>query len=204
MRAPCRPGYAYCTYAYMRTGRKPHAGAMRARAHARTRPSWMHVPRQIFGFDVMLDAHLRPWILEVNLDPSLATDAPLDLRVKSAVLTDTLNLVGIPTDEQPSDEPVVAGAGCVGEVAGDAAAGASLAATGGSEGEAQTGQGVGRGLDVDEDKMVRIVDAELQRSRGGGWRRLCPATAGARRASRSGTLFEGSRARLNALPFQMA
>jgi hypothetical protein len=51
---------------------------------------------QLFGFDVMLSAgDLRPWVLEVNLDPSLATDAPLDLRVKGAVLTDLLNLLGV-------------------------------------------------------------------------------------------------------------
>ena len=50
---------------------------------------------QLFGVDVMLDAALRPHVFEVNLDPSLATDTALDLRVKSAVLTDLLNLVGV-------------------------------------------------------------------------------------------------------------
>lgn len=40
---------------------------------------------QLFGFDVMLDANLRPWLLEVNLDPALATDSPLDLKVRGAV-----------------------------------------------------------------------------------------------------------------------
>ena len=50
---------------------------------------------QLFGFDVLLDADGRPWVLEVNLDPSLRTDTQLDWRVKSRVLVDVLNLVGV-------------------------------------------------------------------------------------------------------------
>ena len=37
----------------------------------------------------------RPWILEVNLSPSLACDAPLDFHIKSRLLADTLNMVQI-------------------------------------------------------------------------------------------------------------
>jgi hypothetical protein len=33
--------------------------------------------------------------MEVNLSPSLATDSPLDLKVKSGLFVDTLNLVGL-------------------------------------------------------------------------------------------------------------
>jgi len=33
--------------------------------------------------------------MEVNLSPSLATDAPLDALIKSHLIVDTLNLVGI-------------------------------------------------------------------------------------------------------------
>jgi len=50
---------------------------------------------QLFGFDVMLDEDLKPWLLEVNLDPALGTDSPLDFRVKGPLLCDTLNLLGI-------------------------------------------------------------------------------------------------------------
>ena len=50
---------------------------------------------QLFGFDVMLDAEVRPWLLEVNAGPSLATEAPLDLRIKSKMLVDLLNVIGI-------------------------------------------------------------------------------------------------------------
>ena len=40
---------------------------------------------QLFGFDVMLDAQAKPWLLEVNLDPALRTESPLDLKIKSEV-----------------------------------------------------------------------------------------------------------------------
>ena len=49
----------------------------------------------LFGFDVLIDSDLKPWLLEVNLSPSLATDSPLDLHIKSNLITDTFNLIGI-------------------------------------------------------------------------------------------------------------
>jgi hypothetical protein len=33
--------------------------------------------------------------MEVNLSPSLATDAPIDVKIKSNLMIDTFNLVGI-------------------------------------------------------------------------------------------------------------
>jgi tubulin polyglutamylase TTLL5 len=50
---------------------------------------------EVFGFDILIDSDLKPWVLEVNLSPSLATDAPLDLKIKSSLICDTLNLVGV-------------------------------------------------------------------------------------------------------------
>lgn len=49
----------------------------------------------LFGFDVLVDSDLKPWLLEVNLSPSLATDSSLDLHIKSNLIADTLNLIGI-------------------------------------------------------------------------------------------------------------
>lgn len=42
--------------------------------------------------DIMFN---RPWLMEVNLSPSLATDSPLDVKIKSNLMVDTFNLVGI-------------------------------------------------------------------------------------------------------------
>ncbi|PNF30209.1 hypothetical protein B7P43_G08430, partial [Cryptotermes secundus] len=52
---------------------------------------------ELYGFDILIDSDLKPWLLEVNLSPSLGCDSPLDVRVKSAMLVDLLTLVGLPT-----------------------------------------------------------------------------------------------------------
>ncbi|XP_054287867.1 tubulin polyglutamylase TTLL5-like [Macrosteles quadrilineatus] len=51
---------------------------------------------ELYGFDILIDSELKPWLLEVNLSPSLGCDTPLDTRVKSALLVDLLTLVGLP------------------------------------------------------------------------------------------------------------
>lgn len=51
---------------------------------------------ELFGYDILIDDTLKPWLLEINLSPSLGCDSPLDARVKSALIADTLTLVGLP------------------------------------------------------------------------------------------------------------
>ena len=48
---------------------------------------------ELLGFDILLDADMKPWLMEVNLSPSLATESPLDLKIKSNLFLDTMNLV---------------------------------------------------------------------------------------------------------------
>jgi len=50
---------------------------------------------ELLGFDVIIDSDLKPWILEVNLASSLATESPLDWTIKSNLMADMLNLVGV-------------------------------------------------------------------------------------------------------------
>ena len=59
---------------------------------------------QLFGYDIMLDSDLNPWILEVNLSPSFATDSPLDFEIKANLITDTLNLVGVRKNQPKSQK----------------------------------------------------------------------------------------------------
>ncbi|XP_039921862.2 tubulin polyglutamylase TTLL5 isoform X1 [Hirundo rustica] len=49
---------------------------------------------ELYGFDVLIDDTLKPWLLEVNLSPSLACDSPLDLKIKASMLSDMFTLVG--------------------------------------------------------------------------------------------------------------
>ena len=50
---------------------------------------------EIYGFDIILDATFKPWVLEVNVLPSLSSSSPFDKRIKTMLVCDTLTLVGI-------------------------------------------------------------------------------------------------------------
>uniref|UniRef100_A0A671KB03 Tubulin polyglutamylase TTLL4-like n=1 Tax=Sinocyclocheilus anshuiensis TaxID=1608454 RepID=A0A671KB03_9TELE len=49
---------------------------------------------ELFGFDIMLDENLKPWVLEVNISPSLHSNTPLDVSIKGQMIRDLLNLAG--------------------------------------------------------------------------------------------------------------
>ncbi len=146
---------------------------------------------QLFGFDVMLDANCRPWLLEVNLDPALGTESPLDLKVKSSLLIDLLNLVGVPAPS-PADSAsgVEAGTAAPASAAAPASSAASAAGGGVDAGASQgtppeqAGEAAAAAAarppaaptTADEEaEVVRHVNAQFARSKAGSWRRLFPA-----------------------------
>ena len=49
---------------------------------------------EVFGFDVFFDEDLKPWVIEVNVAPSLSSSSPLDKKCKNNLLCDVYNLVG--------------------------------------------------------------------------------------------------------------
>ncbi len=54
---------------------------------------------ELFGFDVLLDEHWTPWVLEVNASPSMEIEGPKDEAVKPALIRDIVNLLDpIPVD----------------------------------------------------------------------------------------------------------
>jgi len=50
---------------------------------------------ELYGFDILVDANLRPWLLEVNVQPSLSSSSPLDKRIKTTLISDVFNIIGI-------------------------------------------------------------------------------------------------------------
>ncbi|XP_037551299.1 tubulin polyglutamylase TTLL5 [Nematolebias whitei] len=60
---------------------------------------------ELYGFDVLIDSNLKPWLLEVNLSPSLSCDAPLDLKIKASMIADMFSLVGFVCQDPLSRQP---------------------------------------------------------------------------------------------------
>lgn len=44
---------------------------------------------ELYGYDIMIDAELRPWLIEVNASPSMSSDSQSDADLKAALLDDT-------------------------------------------------------------------------------------------------------------------
>ena len=50
---------------------------------------------ELYGFDILIDEKFRAWIMEVNVNPSLHCTSPLDLSIKTDLISDIFNVVGI-------------------------------------------------------------------------------------------------------------
>eukprot|EP00727_Mastigamoeba_balamuthi_P008630 m51a1_g439 hypothetical protein (736) ;mRNA; r:71195-76891 len=61
---------------------------------------------ELYGYDVLIDSAMKPWILEVNSCPSMTAENDEDRRLKSALLHDTLDLVYLwRPDPSPGHSP---------------------------------------------------------------------------------------------------
>lgn len=50
---------------------------------------------ELYGFDIMIDENFHAWLIEVNVNPSLHCTSPLDVSIKTDLITDIFNIVGI-------------------------------------------------------------------------------------------------------------
>jgi len=62
---------------------------------------------ELYGFDVMLDDKLKPWLLEVNTFPSISSSSPFDKRVKTMLVADALTCAGfLPFDHEVVEQAI--------------------------------------------------------------------------------------------------
>ncbi|XP_048463822.1 polyglutamylase complex subunit TTLL1-like [Rhincodon typus] len=55
---------------------------------------------ECYGYDIIIDSRLKPWLIEVNASPSLASSTANDRIMKYNLINDTLNIV-VPNGEIP-------------------------------------------------------------------------------------------------------
>jgi tubulin polyglutamylase TTLL2 len=54
---------------------------------------------ELFGFDVMVDSNLKPWLIEVNSSPAMSMDNNIDYMIKPDLIKDIIRLL----DFEPYD-----------------------------------------------------------------------------------------------------
>ncbi len=52
---------------------------------------------ECYGYDIIIDAELKPWLIEINASPSLSATTAADKLMKHALIHDILNIV-VPED----------------------------------------------------------------------------------------------------------
>ena len=50
---------------------------------------------ELYGFDVLIDENMKPWLLEVNFSPALTSDCQIDVIVKKPMLHDLLEMCNL-------------------------------------------------------------------------------------------------------------
>ncbi|CAL6041209.1 Tubulin_tyrosine ligase [Hexamita inflata] len=61
---------------------------------------------EVLGFDIMIDANFKPWLIEVNHSPSFTCDTPLDLRIKETLLSGVLDLLNISQKDKQDHQQI--------------------------------------------------------------------------------------------------
>ena len=48
---------------------------------------------ELYGFDVLLDTELKPWLIEINSSPSMTANTPGDYETKLGLLEDVFTIL---------------------------------------------------------------------------------------------------------------
>ena len=48
---------------------------------------------ELYGYDILFDENIRPWLIEVNASPSLTANTPSDYELKMNMLDDTFTVI---------------------------------------------------------------------------------------------------------------
>jgi len=134
---------------------------------------------EIYGMDVLVDADLQPWLLEVNVCPSFSSSSPLDKRIKTQLIADTLTLVGLcPYDNSDVSQALRDDRGCQ-----------KLTAKHQSSAKSHTVRSVMTSplSELGEAEWGQILDAHDENMRCGGFERIFPTKE---TADRYGHMFQ--------------
>lgn len=63
---------------------------------------------ELYGYDIMIDDTLKPWLIEVNASPSLTADTASDHELKCGLLDDLLDVIDI-EEKRTGDETQIGG-----------------------------------------------------------------------------------------------
>lgn len=50
---------------------------------------------EMYGFDILLDSALKPWLIEINASPSLTANTPSDFEMKCNLLDDVFTILDL-------------------------------------------------------------------------------------------------------------
>ena len=61
---------------------------------------------ELYGYDILIDESFKAWLIEVNVNPSLHCTSPLDLSIKTDLIADIFNIIGISPFNHNNNETV--------------------------------------------------------------------------------------------------